>query len=49
MYEVGDMLIDARGVEEDRAEGARWIRRAAETGEPRAIDFLRTNAWAREE
>ncbi|MEO0383025.1 MAG: hypothetical protein AAF234_05670 [Pseudomonadota bacterium] len=48
MYGAAIALINGRGVEEDREEGARWMRLAAATGEPRAITYLQRNPWARE-
>jgi TPR repeat protein len=48
MYNTATALINGRGVEEDREEGARWMRLAAATGEPRAITYLQRNPWARE-
>jgi TPR repeat protein len=48
MYGAATALINGRGVEEDREEGARWMRLAAATGEPRAITYLQNNPWARE-
>jgi len=48
MYGAANALINGRGVEEDREEGAKWMRLAAATGEPRAITYLQNNPWARE-
>jgi TPR repeat protein len=47
MFHVAEALIAGNGVEEDRAEGARWMRLSAAAGEPRAITYLQTNSWAR--
>ena len=48
MFAAANALINARGVEEDREEGARWMRLAAAAGESRAITYLQNNTWARE-
>lgn len=49
MFGVATALINGRGVEEDSAEGARWMRLAAAAGEPRSITYLQNNSWAREQ
>lgn len=49
MFHVAEALIEGRGVEENREEGARWMRLAAASGEPRSISYLQNNPWAREQ
>lgn len=46
MHEVATALIDGRGVEEDREEGARWMRLSAASGNPNSIHYLQQNSWA---
>lgn len=46
MHEVAESLIDGRGVEEDREEGARWMRLAAASGSANSIHYLQQNSWA---
>lgn len=48
MYGVARAYIDGRGVEENREEGARWMRLAAAAGEYRSVEYLQENPWARE-
>lgn len=48
MFHTAEALIDGRGVEQNREEGARWMRLAAAAGEPRSITYLQNNSWARE-
>lgn len=47
MFHVAEALISGNGVEQDRAEGARWMRLSAASGEARAIAYLQNNSWAR--
>lgn len=46
MHEVAESLIVGRGVEEDREEGARWMRLAAASGSANSIHYLQQNSWA---
>lgn len=48
MFHTAEALINGRGVEQNREEGARWMRLAAASGEPRSITYLQNNSWARE-
>jgi hypothetical protein len=38
--QVGEMLVNGRGVEGNRAEGMRWLRRAANSGHAEALRIL---------
>lgn len=48
MFHAAKALIMGKGVEENREEGARWMRLAAAAGESRSITYLRQNPWAQD-
>lgn len=48
MFHAAKALITGKGVEENREEGARWMRLAAAAGESRSITYLRQNPWAQD-